>query len=142
MVLAGADVSEILRWALVVTPSDVVFEGARVEVNGSIETDVENNDVYVNFAPQAVGGNISGLTVADADGNVSLTFTVQAHGGMGGPSIVSEVAVLPGAVSEPRPLGVFDYFPDTQETAVSAFCPIGTSRNPQYPTRGCTGWKR
>ena len=116
--IGSADVSEILRWALVVTPSDVVFEGARVEVNGSIETDVENNDVYVNFAPQAVGGNISGLTVADADGNVSLTFTVQAHGGMGGPSIVSEVAVLPGAVSEPRPLGVFDYFPDAQETAV------------------------
>ena len=116
--IGSADVSEILRWALVVTPSDVVFEGARVEVNGSIETDVENNDVYVNFAPQAVGGNISGLTVADDDGNVSLTFTVQAHGGMGGPSIVSEVAVLPGAVSEPRPLGVFDYFPDAQETAV------------------------
>ena len=116
--IGSADVSEILRWALVVTPSDVVFEGARVEVNGSIETDVENNDVYVNFAPQAVGGNISGLTVADANGNVSLTFTVQAHGGMGGPSIVSEVAVLPGAVSEPRPLGVFDYFPDAQETAI------------------------
>ena len=116
--IGSADVSEILRWVLVVTPSAVVFEGARVEVNGSIETDVENNDVYVNFAPQAVGGNISGLTVADDDGNVSLTFTVQAHGGMGGPSIVSEVAVLPGAVSEPRPLGVFDYFPDAQETAV------------------------
>ena len=37
---------------------------------------------------------------------------------MGAPSIVSEIAVLPSNVADPKPLDIFPHFPDAQETAV------------------------
>ena len=116
--IGNATVGDIVRWVLTVTPSAVAYQGARVAVNGYIEADVLNNDVYVHFDPYVVAGSISGLTAADANDEVELDFTVEAYRAMGSPVIVSEIAVLPSAVADPKPLDIFPHFPDAQETAI------------------------
>ena len=116
--IGTADVDDVVRWELLVIPSFVAYQGARVAVNGYIEADVLNNDVHVHFDPYVVAGGISGLDVADANDEVSLTFTVNGYLAQGTPTVVSEIAVLPSAVADPKPLDIFPHFPDAQETAV------------------------
>ena len=116
--IGSADVGDVLRWVLTVTPDDVAYQGANVKVNGYIGADVAGNTVDVHFAPYVVSGPIAGLTVANDDDEVQLTFTVAAYIAQGTPTVVSEIAVLPSNVADPKPLDIFPHFPDAQETAV------------------------
>ena len=116
--IGTADVADVIRWELLVVPAFVAYQGARVAVNGYIEADVLNNGVLVHFDPYVVAGSISGLDVADANDEVSLMFTVNGYVAQGAPTVISEIAVLPSNVADPKALDIFPHFPDAQETAI------------------------
>ena len=116
--IGSAHVRDVVRWVLTVTPSVVAYQGARVAVNAWVAADAETNSILVHFAPYVESGSISGLTTADADDSVSLTYTVQGYVLQGTPTLISEVAVLPSAVADPKPLDIFPHFPLAQDTAV------------------------
>ena len=126
--IGSADVGDVLRWVLTVTPDSVAYQGAAVKVNGYIGADVAGNTVDVHFAPYVVGGPITGLTAANANDEVQLTFTVQAYIAEGTQTVVSEIAVLPGNVADPKDLGIFPHFPMLRRRRYG-FYPIGTSLN-------------
>ena len=84
-----------------------------------LTTNVDTEEILVHFAPRVVSGDIAGLTAADANERVSVGYTVQGYVLAGGaPTLVNEIAVLPGAVADPKPLDIFPHYPDLQETAV------------------------